>query len=214
MSQRVVILDYGMGNLRSVEKALEHLGAEAVISNDPTVADAAPAVILPGVGAFGDAIAGLKASGLWDVTKARAEEAKAGGRAFLGICLGMQILMESSEESPGIQGLGCFAGGCKLMKPTGLKVPQMGWNALSFSPTNRCPLYAGLQNPAYVYFVHSFEVVPEDSGILSATTEYGKPVAASLHQGNLSATQFHPEKSQTVGLAMLRNFLALQSASV
>lgn len=207
MTLELAIIDYGMGNLRSVQKALEHLGGSAEVSNEASVIEQAHGVILPGVGAFGDAVQGLHATGLWDVTKQRAQEALSGGRPFLGICLGMQILMESSEESPGVEGLGCFEGDCQLMKPgAGLKVPQMGWNELVF-PNGPSALFANVPSPAYVYFVHSFEVVPKDSRVVSAQTNYGKPVTAALSRRNLHATQFHPEKSQTVGLKMLQNFL-------
>lgn len=204
---QLAIIDYGMGNLRSVQKALEHLGGSAEISAERSVIEEAAGVILPGVGAFGDACEGLRASGLWEVTQARAQEALEGGRPFLGICLGMQILMEYSEESPGVAGLGTFAGGCHLIKPqVGLKVPQMGWNELQFRNGNSA-LFEGIASPAYVYFVHSFEVVPTDPTVISAVTEFGNPVTAALSRGNLHATQFHPEKSQVIGLKMLQNFL-------
>ncbi len=210
MTLELAIIDYGMGNLRSVQKAIEHLGSTAVITEEAGVIEKAPGVILPGVGAFGDAVAGLKSTGLWSVAKARAQEASAGGRPFLGICLGMQILMDSSEESPGVEGLGCFAGGCEVLKPGSeeLKVPQMGWNELVF-PNGSSALFDGIHSPAYVYFVHSFEVKPADFTVVSAQTVYGKPVTAALCRGNLHATQFHPEKSQVVGLKMLQNFLDL-----
>jgi len=197
-----------MGNLRSVSKAFEHLGVENSITHDPSVIESAGAVVLPGVGAFGDACDGLREKGLFDVTKARAEEARDGGRPFLGICLGMQIIVTESEESPGAEGFGVIPGKCTLMKREKLKVPQMGWNQLIQKQPN-CPIYQNISVDLYVYFVHSFEVKPNDSAAISATTDFGGEVVASLGVGNLFATQFHPEKSQKVGLQMLTNFSKL-----
>ncbi|MCB2153460.1 imidazole glycerol phosphate synthase subunit HisH [bacterium] len=201
----IAIIDYGMGNLRSVEKAFQHLGADVEIVESAEAIAAAPAVILPGVGAFGDAMKEMNARGIHDVARDRATEASKGGRPFLGICLGMQVLVDEGEEDPGIKGLGVIPGTCPRLVRPGLKIPHMGWNSLQFTqPSN--PLFEGLDKDAYVYFVHSYHVTPTDETVIAATTDYGGSIAASLRKANLFACQFHPEKSQNVGLTILKNF--------
>lgn len=158
--------------------------------------------MVPGVGAFGDCARNLRATGLWEPLR----EWIAADRPYLGICLGYQLLFESSEETPGVEGLGALAGTVRRFPSAGLKVPHIGWNSLRLrEPVDR--LYAGLPADPSVYFVHSFHPVPADDSIVSATCEYGAPFAASVTRGNLSAAQFHPEKSQRNGLAILRNFV-------
>jgi len=201
----IAIVDYGMGNLRSVEKALERVGFEARITSDPTEIAAAGHVVLPGVGAFGDGMAGLRSRGLVGAVG----EAALSGRPFLGVCLGMQLLFDSSEESPGVSGLGVARGTVKRLRVK-LKVPHMGWNNLAMRKESR--LLAGLPAGSYVYFVHSYIVCPADEGLIAAEADYGGPFAAAIERANLFATQFHPEKSQEVGLAILRNFGGMKAA--
>jgi len=195
------VVDYGSGNLRSVCKALEASGAETLLVTSPAQLGGVDALVVPGVGAFGDCAANLQATGLWDPLK----DWIRGGRPYLGICLGYQLLFESSEESPGVEGLGVLAGKVVRFAGAGLKVPHMGWNNLTGL---RGPLYAGIPEATPVYFVHSFHPVPADPALASATCEYGVRFAASVSDGALHATQFHPEKSQAAGLAILGNFLS------
>ncbi len=199
--KKVVIIDYGMGNLYSVKNALLAVGAEPVVTSDRDVIVAAERVILPGVGAFGDCMANLEKSGLIPVIR----ELLASGRPFLGICLGMQLLFEGSDEAPGVTGLGYFKGQVKYL-PTSLKIPHMGWNKLKMrSPS---PLLAGAEGE-YVYFVHSFHAEPEDKGIITSVCDYGMEVTASVGCGNVQAFQFHPEKSSRVGMQLLKNFVEM-----
>jgi len=210
----IAIIDYGMGNLRSVEKALEALGAPAAITRDAAVVERADGVILPGVGAFGDAMRGLDLYRLTDVTRARAREALEGGRPFLGICLGLQVLVERGEEDPDVAGLGVLEGTCPRLRPAdpALKVPHMGWNALRFQKGEGDRLWRTLPEGSYVYFVHSYAVAPDDPAVIAAQTSYGDWFCSAIARGNLFATQFHPEKSQRVGLRILRNFAELCAA--
>lgn len=198
------IIDYDAGNLRSVAKALEALGEEALVTRDREQILGADRVILPGVGAFGDAMARLSQYGLADVVR----EAAASGKPFLGICLGLQLLFGSSEESPGAEGLGVFPGRI-LRIPDGawLKIPHMGWNSLEITEGSR--LFAGIPQGSFVYFIHSYYLKAEDENIVSASTEYGVRIHAAVERGNVCACQFHPEKSGDVGLRILRNFLAM-----
>ena len=196
----VAVLDYGIGNLRSAEKALQRAGADARLTDDRRLIDDADAVVLPGVGAFGRCVAALDRSGLAEV----AVGAAGSGRPFLGICIGMQLLYEASEEAPGVAGLGVLAGGVARL-PDGVKHPQMQWNVLE--RTDRpSGLLDGVPDPAWVYFVHSFAA--EDATIAVATCDYGGPVVAAVEQGQVWATQFHPEKSGDAGAALLRNWVA------
>ena len=201
----VAIIDYDAGNLRSVEKALEALGAETVVTRDPEVIAGSSRVILPGVGSFGDAMERLNQYGLPDVIR----RTVSGNKPFLGICLGLQLLFEESEESPGVPGLGILKGKIlKIPQTEGLKIPHMGWNSLTINPKSR--LFAGIEQGAYVYFVHSYYLKAGDADIVAASTEYGVPIHAAVERGNLFACQFHPEKSGSTGLAILKNFLDIR----
>ncbi len=200
----VAIIDYDAGNIRSVEKAVRYLGKEVTVTSDPDKILAADRVILPGVGAFGDAMKRLHAMGLVEVIRQVAER----GTPFLGICLGLQLLFEKSEESPGVAGLGLLQGEIlRLPELPGLKVPHIGWNSLKYPNPGR--LFRGIPEDSYVYFVHSYYLKAQDEGIVTATTEYGTLVHASVESGNLFACQFHPEKSSETGLTILENFLSI-----
>lgn len=203
------IVDYGSGNLRSVSKALDAVGARTRMVSAPAGLDELDAVVVPGVGAFGDCARNLRATGLWEPLR----EWIAQDRPSLGICLGYQLLFESSEESPGIEGLGVLPGVVRRFPAGELKVPHMGWNTLAVrQPGDR--LYEGLPPSPSVYFVHSYFPAPADWSAVSATCDYGGAFAASVTRGALSAVQFHPEKSQHVGLAILRNFVLSLNAAV
>ena len=197
--RRVAVIDYGMGNLRSVQKAFEHLGFIADVTDDDEVLKRADGAVLPGVGAFADCMTGLTETGLIPHIR----DFVASGRPFLGICLGLQLLFESSTEGGAHTGLGLLAGQVVEL-PADRKIPHMGWNNLKVLRAQ--PLFAGLPEEAYVYFVHSFHAQPADPSVIAATTDYGIPVTAAVQNGNLYATQFHPEKSGDVGLHILRNF--------
>ncbi len=211
---RIAIVDYGIGNLRSVEKALQRAGADAALENTAERIMSADGVVLPGVGAFGRCRQALAASGLEDAVVAAAREAKAGtGRPFLGICVGMQLLFSGSEESPGLPGLGLLPGEVRLL-PGPVKRPQMQWNRLDLvQPGN--PLFAGLGTESWFYFVHSYAAAidPGAEACVLATCDYGGPVVAAAGEGRLASTQFHPEKSSRDGAALLRSFVE-QCASV
>lgn len=200
----IAIIDYGVGNLFSVEKALAALGADAKITSDARTIAAADKIVLPGVGAFGDCMENLTATGLIPTIKDFVKT----GKPMLGICVGLQILFEGSEESIGVAGLGLLKGKVRRIQALGLKVPHMGWNSLTIkSPRQPLDLFQGLSEKPYVYFVHSYHAVPQDSSIVTATTEYGSELTAAVAKGNIQATQFHPEKSGDVGLAILKNFI-------
>jgi glutamine amidotransferase len=198
----IAVLDYGIGNLRSAQKALEHVGAEAVLTTDPAVVEAAAGVVLPGVGHIGRCLEALRDSGLEEPAKAAIDA----GKPFIGICVGMQMLYDGSEEAPDVKGMGVLAGMVRLL-PEGVKRPQMQWNALDYRPT---PMLAGLDDPIWMYFVHSY--APEPSDDVVAYRHYGGPVVAAVVRENLWATQFHPEKSGAAGLQLLANFCAVCSA--
>jgi len=195
----VAVLDYGIGNLRSAQKALEHVGADARLTADHGLIRDAAAVVLPGVGAFGACVQALQATGLADEAVAAAGDA----RPFLGICVGMQLLYEGSEESPGVAGLGVLPGVLRLLPET-VKRPQMQWNLLDVRRPSA--LFAAVDDPVWVYFVHSYAADTDDPAVV-ATCDYGGPVAAAVERGSLWATQFHPEKSGTIGLEILRGFV-------
>ena len=199
-SKFIGVVDYGSGNLRSVCKALEAVGATVGLVTKGAQLDTLDAVVVPGVGAFGDCAQNLRKSGLWEPL---AEWLRA-GRPYLGICLGYQLLFESSEESPGCRGLGVLPGQVVRFAGNGLKVPHIGWNQLR---DLRGSIYGSLPDHPYFYFVHSYFPVPADERLVSARCDYGGTFAASVSSGTLHATQFHPEKSQTAGLAFLKNFL-------
>lgn len=200
---KIGVVDYGMGNLHSVSKALEEVGGEVRLVRGVEELSGVDGLVLPGVGHFGDGMRELRARGLEGPVREWVEA----GRCFLGICLGMQMLMEWSEEAPGEKGLGVCRGGVKRFRFEGmsLKVPQMGWNRVWGRVG--CPLFDGVEDGSYVYFVHSYYVAPEDTELIGGETEYGIRYCAVLWRGELYATQFHPEKSQRVGLHMLRNFV-------
>ena len=201
----IAIIDYDAGNLKSVEKALLSLGEETIITRDPKEILSADRAILPGVGSFGDAMHNLHAFGLTGVIR----EYAASGKPFLGICLGLQLMFESSEESPGVEGLGLLKGRILRIPPCeGLKIPHMGWNSLNIREGAR--LFQGLSQDTYVYFVHSYYLKAEDPAIVAAVTSYSTKIDASVESGNLFACQFHPEKSSAAGLQMLKNFASLQ----
>ena len=200
----IAIIDYDAGNLKSVEKALLRVGAESVVTRDPEVIKQADKVILPGVGAFGEAMEKLESFGLVELIR----EVVASGKPFLGICLGLQLLFEYSDEKEGCKGLSILKGGIKRIPDTpGLKVPHMGWNSLKVTPGAK--LFANLPKEPYVYFVHSFYLQAENPEIVAATTEYGVTIHASVEKDNVFACQFHPEKSGETGLAILKNFVEL-----
>jgi len=196
----IAVVDYGIGNLRSAEKALQHLGADARLTTDPSDIEQADAVVLPGVGNFGACMQALRASGLEAVTDAAARD----GRPFMGICVGMQMLFDASDESPGVPGLGVVRGRITRLPDT-VRLPQMGWNTLGLRSGSR--LGAGLPDPAWCYFVHSYAPEPDDDDVVAAWCDYGRRFAAAVEAGPLWATQFHPEKSGEVGLALLANFV-------
>lgn len=198
----IAIIDYGMGNLRSVEKAFVKLGAEVAVTRDAAVIASAAKVVLPGVGAFGDCMHNLRQYRLVDSIC----EAVSKNKPFLGICLGLQLLFEGSEEDPGIAGLGILPGVVRRIHAPGLKVPHMGWNSLDLAAPS--PLFQGLPSNSYVYFVHSYHAVPAQPEIITATAAYGCAVTAAVGRGNLQAVQFHPEKSGAIGMKILQNFRA------
>ena len=196
----IAIIDYGAGNLQSVKNAFKHIGTEAVITGEKSEITAADAVVLPGVGAFGDCMASLEKAGLTDTVKAAAN----GGKPFLGICLGLQLLFEESEESPGVKGLGIFKGKIVKIPDTGLKIPHMGWNSIETVKKSKI-----LDGSPYVYFVHSYYLQTDDKELVSAYTEYGARLAVAVERDNVFAVQFHPEKSGGAGMEILKKFAAL-----
>ena len=199
------IIDYDAGNIKSVEKALIYLGEEPVVSRDPEILKKADKVILPGVGSFGESMANLHRFGLVSVIQDMIKE----GKPFLGICLGLQLLFESSEESPGVDGLGILRGKIKKIPPAqGLKIPHMGWNSLELQNNGR--LFRGIPQDTYVYFVHSYYLEAEEPEIVKAVTQYGTCIHASVEKDNVFACQFHPEKSGGMGLKILENFAKLE----
>ncbi len=197
----ITIIDYGAGNLRSVEKAFNHLGCETRVSKDEKDILASDGIVLPGVGAFGDAMKLLESSGLDETVRKVVEK----GMPFMGICLGMQMLFESSEEAEGVPGLGIFKGKIrKFEKCTGFKVPQIGWNSISIREGSR--LFKDIPDGSFFYFVHSYYLDAEDSAIVAAHCDYIRTFDAAVEHNNVFACQFHPEKSGKVGLAVLKNF--------
>ncbi|HIY54735.1 MAG TPA: imidazole glycerol phosphate synthase subunit HisH [Candidatus Dorea merdavium] len=200
----IAIIDYDAGNIRSVEKALQFLGQEVKITRDREEILGADKVVLPGVGSFGDAMGKLHQYGLVEVIRQVAEEKT----PFLGICLGLQLLFERSDESPGVEGLGILKGEIlRIPEGEGRKIPHMGWNSLELRNQGR--LFAGISGEPYVYFVHSYYLKARDEQVVKATTEYGVTIHASVEQDNIFACQFHPEKSSDTGLKILKNFVEL-----
>ena len=200
----IAIIDYDAGNMKSVEKALDYLGAEYIVTRNEEELRLADKLILPGVGAFGDAMQKLNSYGLTDVIK----ELVGAGKPILGICLGLQLMFEESEESPGVEGLSLMPGSIVRFDDLfGLKIPQIGWNSLDFPKKSK--LFEGIEAGSYVYFVHSYYLKAKDESIVAATCEYGNHVHAAVESGNVFACQFHPEKSSDVGLHILRNYIEL-----
>ena len=202
---RIAVLDYGIGNLRSAQKALEHVGAVAQLTSDAGVARSADAVVLPGVGAFGACMASLRSCGLENVV----HDVVASGVPFLGICVGMQMLFDSSDEDPDATGLGVISGSVQWIPDT-VQRPQMQWNQLQLEQPD--PLFEGLGSQPWMYFVHSLHGVPNDASVVAATVQYGARLNVAFRQRNVFAAQFHPEKSSTSGLALLRNFVSQAAA--
>ena len=200
----IAVIDYDAGNIKSVEKALLFLGQEAIVTGDSKEILAADKVILPGVGAFGDAMDTIRSRGLDHVIRQVVEN----GTPFLGICLGLQLLFERSDEAPGVEGLGILGGEIlRIPDQEGMKIPHMGWNSLHLE--NNARLFRDIEENAYVYFVHSYYLKAKDESIVKASAEYGIHIHASVEKGNVFACQFHPEKSSDVGLHILKNFVEL-----
>ncbi len=200
----ITIIDYDAGNLRSVEKAFLSLGEETTVTRDKSRILSADKVVLPGVGAFGDAMAKLDQHGLTEVIRQVADR----GTPFLGICLGLQLMFDSSQESEGVSGLGLLSGRIlKIPDCPGLKIPHMGWNSLDIRPDSR--LFAGIEQGAYVYFVHSYYLQAQDESVVAASAQYGVGIHAAVERDNVFACQFHPEKSGDTGLRILKNFVDL-----
>ena len=200
----IAIIDYDAGNIKSVEKAMLLLGQEVSITGDREEILKADKVILPGVGAFGDAMGNLRRTGLDRVIRETVDK----GTPFLGICLGLQLLFERSDEAPGVDGLGILKGEIvRIPEADGLKIPHMGWNSLHLEHDGR--LFRGIREGEYVYFVHSYYLKAEDENIVKASTEYGVHIHASVEQDNVFACQFHPEKSSDAGIRILKNFVEL-----
>ena len=207
----IAVIDYGVGNLYSVEKALKFVGGEVKVTSSAADLKNADKLVLPGVGAFGDCMKNLAATGLIPTILEQVLMHK----PLLGICVGLQILFESSEESPNVKGLGIFKGEIKKIRAGNLKIPHMGWNSIEIGRKNNLikfgasKIFAGLEGKNYFYFVHSYHAAPSNADIVTATTDYGEKVTAAVELGNIFATQFHPEKSGDVGLKVLRNFVEL-----
>ncbi|HEY6085621.1 MAG TPA: imidazole glycerol phosphate synthase subunit HisH [Nitrospira sp.] len=197
----IAIIDYGMGNLRSVSKAFETVGHQVIVTRDPAVIGNASRVVLPGVGAFGDCMRNLESYGLVEPIRSAIQS----GKPFLGICLGLQLLFSESEEFGPHRGLGIISGNVRrFVLDPGLKVPHMGWNQANLCA--ECPVFDGIADGSEWYFVHSYFVDPVNQSIAATTTTYGVPFVSSIWRDNIVACQFHPEKSQSVGLRMLKNF--------
>lgn len=201
----VAIIDYGAGNIQSVKKALDYLGYENVVTQDKDVIASASHIILPGVGSFGDAMASIRERGLEDVII----NAASGKKPFLGICLGLHLLFEESDESPNVKGLGIFKGKIKTIpKDKGLKVPHMGWNSVSLKQSDG--IFKDVKDNSYFYFVHSYYLTDAEPNIVAGTTQYGVEIECAVQKGLVCATQFHPEKSSEAGLQLLKSFMAME----
>ena len=201
----IAIIDYGAGNLQSVKKAFDFIGAESVITDNPEIINACDRILLPGVGSFGDAMDSMAKSGLVDTVKQNALS----GKPFLGICLGLQLLFEESEESPGVKGLGIFKGKIKkFSSDMGLKIPHIGWNSLEIKQKDG--IFKNIPENSYVYFVHSYYLQAEDKNDIATVTNYGIDFHSAVGKNNIFATQFHPEKSGDVGLQILKNFASME----
>ncbi len=204
----LAIINYGAGNLRSVQKACEYVGEKAVITDNREEILNADRVILPGVGSFGSCIESIRKANLFDCIRQVTES----GTPFLGICLGLQLLFEASDESPDAKGLGILKGRCvKIPQSDGVKIPHIGWNSITFP--NPSPLFTGIEDGSFVYFVHSYYMQPNDKSVITAVCDYSASLPVALSRGNIHATQFHPEKSGDVGLKILKNFIDLRRES-
>ncbi len=202
----ITVIDYGMGNLRSVSKALESLGAEVKISESPTDVEKAKKLVFPGVGAFSDCMDEVNKRNLQEPIKDFIKS----GKPFLGICMGLQLLFESSQEAPGVDGLGILKGEVKKFQSAELKVPHIGWNQIDLTQKGKeSQLFKGIEDGDFFYFVHSYFALPENKDIITSRTNYGVDFCSSINRDNIFATQFHPEKSQAKGLKMLDNFIKL-----
>lgn len=201
----IAIVDYGVGNLYSVEKAFAKFSDDVILTQSADVIDKADKVVLPGVGAFGDCMKNFKASGLMDAVM----RAVKNNKPVMGICVGLQIMFEGSEESPDVKGLGIFKGMVRKINAPGLKIPHMGWNNLTINENTHVDinLFKNIRKSPYVYFVHSYHAVPEDKSIILATSVYGEEITAAVGKNNVIATQFHPEKSGDIGLSIIKNFV-------
>ena len=201
----IAIVDYGVGNLYSVEKAFAKFSDDVILTQSADVIDKADKVVLPGVGAFGDCMKNFKASGLMDAVM----RAVKNNKPVMGICVGLQIMFEGSEESPDVKGLGIFKGMVRKINAPGLKIPHMGWNSLTINENTHVDinLFKNIRKSPYVYFVHSYHAVPEDKSIILATSVYGEEITAAVGKNNVIATQFHPEKSGDIGLSIIKNFV-------
>ncbi len=208
MSQPIAVIDYGMGNLRSVEKALEIAGGKVRVVSDRNGIESCDKLVFPGVGSFGDAMKELKARRLIEPIKTAIKK----GKPFLGLCLGLQLLFENSEEAPGVKGLGILTGTVRRFRSGTLKVPHMGWNNIVAGRSSLVvgkKILKGVPNGSYMYFVHSYYVKPKDKSVVLTTTDYGIKFASAVAVGNIYGLQFHPEKSQATGLKILKNFVGL-----
>ncbi len=204
----LAIINYGAGNLRSVQKACEYVGEKAVITDNREEILNADRVILPGVGSFGSCIESIRKANLFDCIRQVTEN----GTPFLGICLGLQLLFEASDESPDAKGLGILKGRCvKIPQSDGVKIPHIGWNSITFP--NPSPLFTGIEDGSFVYFVHSYYMQPNDKSVITAVCDYSASLPVALSRGNIHATQFHPEKSGDEGLKILKNFIDLRRES-
>ncbi len=202
----IAIIDYGAGNLQSVKKALDFIGAESVITDNPEIINACDKILLPGVGSFGDAMDSMNKKGLVETVKTNALS----GKPFLGICLGLQLLFEESEETPNVKGLGIFKGKIKKFpNDIGLKIPHIGWNSLEIRQTDT--IFKDVPENSYVYFVHSYYLQADDENDVATVTNYGIDFHSAVGKNNIFATQFHPEKSGEVGLQILRNFANMEA---
>lgn len=201
----IAIVDYGVGNLYSVEKAFARFSSDVVLTHEAEIIDKADKVVLPGVGAFGDCMKNFKASGLVDAVL----RAVKSGKPVMGICVGLQIMFEGSDESPGVAGLGIFKGRVRKINAPELKIPHMGWNSLTVNENAsvNIDLFKNIRENPYVYFVHSYYAVPEDKSVITAKTVYGEEITAAVGKDNIIATQFHPEKSGDIGLSIIKNFV-------
>ena len=201
----IAIVDYGVGNLYSVEKAFARFSSDVVLTHEAEIIDKADKVVLPGVGAFGDCMKNFKASGLVDAVL----RAVKNGKPVMGICVGLQIMFEGSDESPGVAGLGIFKGRVRKINAPELKIPHMGWNSLivNENASVNIDLFKNIRENPYVYFVHSYYAVPEDKSVITAKTVYGEEITAAVGKDNVIATQFHPEKSGDIGLSIIKNFV-------